>query len=197
VIGTDDVTPQARQALSINGKQEPIGSSGSNTSSGANTTASTDLGGHTSPADNGGGDASSPQPVTTAAVTPQNQVIDDVNTPLSTVIQTISNFVNGGTHLASEAASLTGNAVLQSELASFFSAGNSSLKVVFFDSNASVPDVFLFSTGVVFIEEKDIAPSLQMSNGGGTLTLQVDSHGGTVTLVGVATVTEQHTVVSV
>jgi len=199
VITTDEVTPQALKAL-VNGKPE---SSSSTSENPAGDHASTDSGEPTgaSPtnvvSDAGGassGSISSP----TAPTTPQapvNQVVDDVNTPLTTVIQTISNFVNSTAH-ASDASFLTGNATLQNELSSYFTGGNSSLKVVFFDSNTSVPDVFLFSTGVVFVEEKDISSSLHLSNGGGTLTLQVDSQGGTVTLVGVATVTEQHTIVS-
>ncbi len=217
VIGTEDVTPLARQVLSINGKADvsstpdvsatsPAPSAGEPAHSPAADSSGADPSGAAPSApDNAAPVASAPatsvvnsaaQPAA-AVVIPQNQVVDDVNTPFATVIQTISSFVNSG-HFANDSAvsTLTGNTVLQNELASFFTAGTSSLKVVFFDSNTTEPSVFLFSPGVVFVDEKVIAPSLHVTNGGGTLTLDVDTQGGAVTLVGVATVTE-HTVVSV
>ncbi len=205
VISTNDVTTQALQALSIHAKTTESTTGTPATSDDPTTPthpATTDGSGSTPDTGSPGivavaAAAPSTTPAVTTSVpqTPTNQVVDDVNAPLTTVIQAISNFVNTDSHLVSNAASLTVNAALQQQLDSYFTAGTSSLKVVFFDaSSSSVPDVFLFSTGVVFVEEKDISPNLHLTNGGGNLILQVDSLGGTVTLVGVATIEQQHTV---
>jgi len=200
-ISSSDVTTQALQALSIHAKTTDTSDSstgGTPSSTDASTSSShatgTDSSGSATSSTDGSGSSSSVVTSTTPQ-TPTNQVVNDVDAPLTTVIQAISNFVNTDSHLVSDTASLTVNAALQQKLDSYFTTSTNSLKVVFFDASSnSVPDVFLFSTGVVFVEEKDISPNLHLTNGGGNLILQVDSLGGTVTLVGVATIEQQHTV---
>jgi len=101
------------------------------------------------------------------------------------VINAISNFVTSGAHVISQPGAMNFSNALTQELAGYFAGGNS-LKIIVFDSTAPIADIFSFSPGVVFVADKDFTPNAILSNHGGNLTL--DTTGGTITLVGVATI---------
>ncbi len=181
-ISVQDVTTEALQLLNIHvTKTDPSSSKtpaddGSDSSSG---TASVSSSSTTPPTDS----ASTVAPTQTSSAP---QVVDVVHVSGEAVIQAISNFVTSEAHNLSSPISLSSG--LQQELSSYFGS-SSSLKVIFFESDNAMADVFAFSSDVVFVNEKDVSPSIHMSNGGGNLVLDVT--GGTVTLVGVTTI--EHT----
>ena len=189
-ISVQDVTPEALQLLNIHVTKNDLSSARSSTGDGSSsqsdpvsgsssTTGSTDLASSTTPTDTSN---------TVAPTQPSNapQIVDEVHVSPEAVIQAISDFVTSEAHNLSSPISLS--AGLQQKLASYFGA-NSSLKVIFFESDHPIADVFAFSSDVVFVNEKDLSPSVHLSNGGGNLLLNDTS--GTVTLVGVTTI--EHT----
>ncbi len=180
-ISIQDVTSEALQLLNIHVTKTDLA---------ANKTSTVDMGsGQSDPTV-----VSSSQVTTTPTETsssspavvqaqPTDQTVDVVHVSGEAVILAISNFVTSEAHNISTPISLSSG--LQQQLASYFGA-NSSLKVIFFESDNPMADVFSFSSDVVFVNEKDVSPSTHMSNGGGNLVLDVT--GGTVTLVGVTTI---------
>jgi len=187
---TGDGTPPAASDAGGNaGNPAPAGGNGgSQVPDGGGQVAA--AGGGGAPA--GGGQAGAAPVVTPVAPAnpvvagPVNQELNVANMNGSDVIAAIANFVNTNTHgIAQQIAAST---TLQQDLAPLFGS-NTSLKIIAFDATGaealSTPDVFSFAPGVVFVEEK-LLSTAQLSNPGGTLTLDVS--GGTVTLVGVTTI---------
>jgi hypothetical protein len=101
------------------------------------------------------------------------------------VINAISNFVTSGAHAIAQPSAMNFSAALTQELSGYFGSSNT-LKIVVFDTTAPIADIFSFAPGVVFVADKDFTPSAILSNHGGNLTL--DTSGGAITLVGVATI---------
>jgi hypothetical protein len=120
-----------------------------------------------------------------------NQIIDVNKVDGATVVSAIGDFVTNGTHAIAQQVSIT-DPVAQQELAGILSV-YSTVKVVFFDSSSPTSDVFLYSPGVVFVEEKDLGAAAHLTNAGGDLVLQGGA-AGTITLVGVAIVSHAATV---
>jgi len=152
------------------------------------------------PADNAGATSSqllvsSSQPAVSAGstVAPAGPVSDgngnlvlNVDTTNGAIVKSaISDFVTSGTHGISQQVAIA-DPIAQQELAGILSVYGT-VKVVFFESSNPTSDVFLYSPGLVFVEEKDLASSVHLSNPGGDLILQGGT-AGTITLVGVAVV---------
>lgn len=131
-------------------------------------------------------------PTTAPAATDGNQTIDINSVSGATVVSAISNFVTSGTHAIAQQVSIT-DPIAQQELAGILSVYNT-VKVVFFDSSSPTSDVFLYSPGVVFVDEKDVGATTHLTNAGGDLVLQGGA-AGTITLVGVAIVSHAATTV--
>ncbi len=182
VSNTD--TPSSTDAATGAGTQSQTSSSGSDTHDQTQaTTPSSPTVAATSPVS-----GTDPAVVVTPSQPTGDQTLDTSAVSGATVIQAISDFANNTSHLVAQQA-ITITAALTQELQSYFN-GSTSLKLVFFESTTAVSDVFSFSPGVVFVNEKDVSPLAHLVNAGGTLTL--DEPGGFVTLVGVATI--DHTV---
>jgi hypothetical protein len=130
-------------------------------------------------------------PTATSVAANGTQTIDVNNVSGATVVGAISDFVTSGTHAIAQQVTIT-DAIAQQELAGILSVYNT-VKVVFFDSSSPTSDVFLYSPGVVFVEEKDLGATTHLSNAGGDLVLQGGA-AGTITLVGVAIVSHAATV---
>ncbi|HMA49330.1 MAG TPA: hypothetical protein VKP60_06220, partial [Magnetospirillaceae bacterium] len=193
-INVQDVTSEALQLLSIHVTKSDLSATKSTSSDGSAPQSDPASGGTSLPS--GSTEiASSATPTTptgtsntVAPTQPSNapQVVDVVHVSGEAVIQAISNFVTSEAHNVSSQITLSTG--LQQQLAGYF-GNSSSLKVIFFESDNPMADVFAFSSDVVFVNEKDVSPSSHLSNGGGNLILDVT--GGTVTLVGVTTI--EHT----
>ena len=133
------------------------------------------------PTDSGSAVANVPSVVTMSGNT---EIIDTDLVAGATIVSAVANFVTSGTHGIAQQATIT-DPIAQQELAGILSVF-STVKVVFFEAGPSYNDVFLYSPGVVFVADKDVA-SNHLSNPGGNLVLEGGA-GGTITLVGVAIV---------
>ena len=197
-INVQDVTPEALQLLSIHvgssdsssktaasdpGSQPQTSAPAAGASGSNNESPSTSQGSGTGQGAAVTTVAAAPQPSQTQAVGPQE--INTATVSGEQVIDAIANFANSGFHTISQPSAITFSAALQQELSGYFN-GASSLKIVIFDTTSQISDVFAFAPGVVFVADKDLAPTSIITNHGGNLTLDVA--GGTVTLVGVATI---------
>ena len=188
-VNVQDVTPEALQLLSIHvAKTDSSGEAASKAPAADPVAAGS----------NNDGQAQVTAPSTTdpkdvpAVVAPPSpaqpvgpQEINTANVSGEQIIQAIASFANNEAHNVTEQSAISFSNALQQELAGYFNGG-SSLKVVFFESTNAIADIFAFAPGVVFVAEKDISASTHLSNNGGNLVLDVT--GGTVTLVGVATI---------
>lgn len=191
-INIQDVAPDSWRIFDLQGAK-PEDSTAKATASTSDTQA-----GHTQSSGSAPADAGSNNPVlgnvTTASSQTQSQTQgsagpQEINTATAYYVDTfnaISNFVTSGAHAISQPSAMNFSTALTQELSGYFAAGSNTLRVVVFESNAPVSDVFSFVPGVVFVQDKDFTPSAILSNHGGNLTLDVT--GGRITLVGVATI---------
>lgn len=192
-INIQDVTPDVWQILGL--KHEAP----SEKSAGSPASGQTDHSSSQTPPAQTASDAGSTQPTVVSSETSGNtapsavvkvpvtgpQEINTATANYVEVINAISNFVTSGTHAISQPWAMNFSSALTQELSSYF-AGSNSLKIVVFDTTAPIADIFAFAPGVVFVADRDLTPSAILSNHGGNLTL--DTTGGTITLVGVATI---------
>lgn len=192
-INIQDVTPDSWRIFDPQGGKAEDGSVKQTAGAGAAATSAATDGSHTSPSSSTSADAgSSGLGVNSAsAATAQSQPStgpQEINTTTAYYVDTfnaISNFVTSGAHAISQPAALNFSTALTQELSSYF-AGNNTLRIIVFEGSAPVSDMFSFVPGVVFVAEKDFTPTASLSNHGGNLTLDVT--GGTITLLGVATI---------
>jgi len=173
-VGSDTIPPPETPKSSSSLSETPVPSAGSNavvvSSSGSGASGTTV------------GQVVTPPP---APVSPSGDVVIDVSKVSGqTVIDAVSDFVTSGSHGISQQVAIS-DPIAQQQLAGILSVYGT-VKVVFFDSTSPTSDVFLYSPGVVFVEEKDLT-SPHLSNGGGDLILEGGA-AGTITLTGVAIV---------
>jgi len=113
-----------------------------------------------------------------------NAIVEMSTSDGVTVLAAINSFAISGQHNIT--GNLQGASLLQQALTPFASP-NKPLTLVVFESTALSTMIFSYSPGVVFVDERFLAADHALSNPGGNLILDLAS-GGSVTLVGVATV---------
>jgi len=186
MISLDDVSQQALQVLNIrldSATSDHAKSTDSSVAAGGSTSTSQISGAASTSSLSSGHETSTSSSATVPTTAPATQEMAITTTNGSEVIAAIANFAASTSHEI--AGGITASSTLLTALAPYTSAGQS-LKVIVFESNSLSSDIFSFTTGIVFVDEKYVS-SHTLANPGGNLVLDLAT-GGSVTLVGIATI---------